>query len=85
MSIPLIEFAYNNSYQSSIQMAPYEALYGRRCKIPLCWSKLVESKALGPDVLQEIEERVATIHNRLKAAFYRHMTYVDLKKGIFNI
>ncbi|KAL4339218.1 hypothetical protein GQ457_08G027450 [Hibiscus cannabinus] len=39
-SIPLVEFAYNNSYQSSIQMAPFEALYGRRCRTPLCWSEL---------------------------------------------
>ncbi|KAK8670133.1 hypothetical protein V6N13_104894 [Hibiscus sabdariffa] len=38
-SIPLVEFAYNNSYQTSIQMAPFEALYGRRCRTPLCWQK----------------------------------------------
>ena len=40
--LPLMEFAYNNSYQSSIEMAPYEALYGRKCRTPLCWYEVGE-------------------------------------------
>ena len=51
--LPLAEFAYNNSYQSSIGMAPYEVLYGRLCKSPLCWTKLGESHFLGPKIVQE--------------------------------
>ena len=46
--IPLIEFSYNNSYQSSIDMAPYEALYGRRYRTPVCWTELNEHKVIGP-------------------------------------
>ena len=46
--IPLIEFSYNNSYQSSIDMAPYEALYGRRYRTPVCWTELNKHKVIGP-------------------------------------
>ena len=56
--IPLVEFVYNNSFQSSIGMAPYEALYGRKCRTPLCWTKLSERKVIGPDLIQETEEKV---------------------------
>ena len=51
--IPLVEFVYNNSFQSSIGMAPYEALYGRKCRTSLCWTKLSEKKIIGPDLFQE--------------------------------
>ena len=47
---PLMKFTYNNSYQSSISMAPYDALYGRKCRTPLCWTKLNEHKVIGPDI-----------------------------------
>ena len=46
--LPLMEFSYNNSYQSSIEMAPYEALYGKKCRTPLCWDEVGERKLLGP-------------------------------------
>ena len=49
--IPLAEFVYNNSFQSSIRMAPYEALYGRKCRTPLCWTELSERKVIGPDLI----------------------------------
>ena len=48
--IPLVEFVYNNSFQLSIGMAPYEALYGRKCRTLLCWTKLSEKKVIGPDL-----------------------------------
>ena len=51
--IPLIEFAYNNSYQSSIGMAPYEALYGRRCRTHVYWTELNEHKVIGPDIVKD--------------------------------
>ena len=50
--VPLGEFAYNNSYQASIQMAPYEALYGRPCRSPLCWTEVGESSITGPDLIR---------------------------------
>ncbi|KAG4182221.1 hypothetical protein ERO13_A09G030833v2 [Gossypium hirsutum] len=56
--LPLIEFAYNNSYQSSIKMTPYEALYGRKCRTPLYWTKLSERKIHGVDLIWETEEKV---------------------------
>ena len=46
--ISLVEFVYNNSFQSSIGMAPYEALYGRKCKTPLCWTELSEKRIIDP-------------------------------------
>ena len=66
--IPLVEFVYNNSFQSSIGMAPYEALYGRKCRIPLCWMELSENKLIGPYLIQETEEKVKMIKERLKVA-----------------
>ena len=48
----LVEFAYNNSYHGSIGMAPYEALYGRKCRSPICWTKVGERKILGPELVQ---------------------------------
>ena len=54
--IPLMEFAYNNSFQSSIGMAPYEALYGRKCRTHVCWTELNEHKLIGPDIVKDTEE-----------------------------
>ena len=59
--IPLMEFAYNNSYQSSIGMALYEALYGRRCRTPMCWTELNEHKIIGPDLVKDMKEKVQII------------------------
>ena len=56
--IPLMEFTYNNSFQSSIGMAPYEALYGRRCRTPMCWTELNEHKIIGPDLVKDAKENV---------------------------
>ena len=66
--ISLVEFVYNNSFQSSIGMAPYEALYGRKCRTPLCWTELSEKKVIGPELIQETEEIVKIIRERLKVA-----------------
>ena len=59
--LPLVEFAYNNSYQASIQMAPYEALYGRPCRSPLCWTKVRESSITGLDLIRDTSEKVSLI------------------------
>ncbi|KAE8664337.1 hypothetical protein F3Y22_tig00112800pilonHSYRG00034 [Hibiscus syriacus] len=78
--LPLAEFAYNNSYQSSIKMAPYEALYGRRCRIHLNWYELKDREVIGPELIQEMEEKVQVIQNNLKAAADRQKSYADLKR-----
>jgi hypothetical protein len=75
--LPFAEFSYNNSYQASLQMAPFEALYGRKCCTPLNWSETGDSKILGPDILQEAKERVHMICEHLKAAQSRQKSYSD--------
>ena len=77
--VPLMEFSYNNSYQSSICMAPYEALYGRRCRTLLCWIELNDPKVNGPDIVKKTEEKVQVIQQRLKVVSDRQKSYVDLK------
>ncbi|KAK8680680.1 hypothetical protein V6N13_109620 [Hibiscus sabdariffa] len=78
--LPLVEFAYNNSYQASIQMAPYEALYGRRCRTPVCWAEAGQKLLPLPDILKGTTEKVKLIRERLKAASDRHKSYADLKR-----
>ena len=75
-----MEFAYNNSYQSSIEMAPYEALYGRKCRIPLCWDEVGERKLLGPEIVQVTTDNVKVIRGRLKIAQDRQKSYVDNRR-----
>ena len=78
--IPLMEFSYNNSFQSSIGMAPYEVLYGRKCRTSVCWTELNEHKVIGPNIVKDTEEKVQVIRKRLKAAGDRQKSYADLKK-----
>ena len=78
--IPLVEFVYNNSFQLSIRMTPYEALYERKCRTPLCWTELSKNKVIGPDLIQETEENVKMIRGRLKVANDRQKSYADMKR-----
>ena len=82
--IALVEFVYNNNFQSSIRMAPYEALDGRKCRTPLCWTELSEKKVIGLDLIQETEEKVKMIKERLRVATDRQKSYADMKKKIFD-
>jgi hypothetical protein len=66
-NLSLVEFAYNNSYQSSLKMAPFEALYGRRCRTPLNWSQPGEREVFGPDLVTEAERKVKLIMKNLEA------------------
>ncbi|KAJ9552748.1 hypothetical protein OSB04_016793 [Centaurea solstitialis] len=78
--LPLVEFAYNNSYHSSIGMAPFEALYGRKCRTPTCWLEAGEKQFAGPEVIQETADKVKGIRERLKAAQDRQKSYADKKR-----
>jgi hypothetical protein len=78
--LPFAEFSYNNSYQASLQMAPFEALYGRKCRTPLNWSETEKSQVFGPDIIREAEEQVQLIRNHLKAAQSRQKSYADSKR-----
>jgi hypothetical protein len=79
-SLPYAEFTYNNSYQSSIKMAPFEALYGRKCRTPLFWNQTGESQLFGPDSIREAERQVEIIRENLKAAQSRQKSYADPRR-----
>ena len=64
----LVEFSYNNSYQESIRMAPFEALYGKKCRKPLNWVEVGDRGYFGPDFIKEAREQVNIIQSHLKAA-----------------
>lgn len=68
---------YNNSYQASIKMAPFEALYGRKCHSPICWDDIRDRGQLGPEILRETTEKVALIRTHIKASQDRQKSYAD--------
>jgi hypothetical protein len=79
-SLPYAEFSYNNSYQASIKMAPYEALYRRQCQTPLFWSQTRESQVFGPEVLMDAEKQIQMVHESLKVAQSRQKSYADKRR-----
>ena len=78
--LPLIGFAYNNSYQASIEMAPYEALYGRKCRTPVCWDEVGERKLIGPEIVQVTTDKINVIREKLKVARDRQKSYADNRR-----
>ena len=78
--LPLVEFAYNNSYQASIGMAPYAALYGRRCRSPLNWDDIGDGELRGRDMLVEAVEVVRTVRDHLRIAQDRYKHWADAKR-----
>ena len=64
----LMEFAYNNSYHATIGMAPFEALYGKSCRSPICWGEIEERKLLGPELVQLTNEFIQKIRARMRTA-----------------
>jgi hypothetical protein len=77
--LPWAEFSYNNSFQASLGMAPFQFLYGRKCRTPLYWSGAHERNHFGPDVVKEAEEQVQIIRENLKIAQDRQKKYYDAK------
>jgi hypothetical protein len=78
--LPLAEFSYNNSYQASLKMAPFVALYGQRCRTLLSWSQTEEHKIFGPDLVIEVEEKVIVIQKNLRVAQFRQKSYFDKRR-----
>ena len=78
--MPLVEFAYNNSYQASIRIAPYEAFYGRPCRSPLCWTEEGESSIIGPDLIRDTSEKVSLIRQHLLTARSRQKSDADVRR-----
>ncbi|GJS24923.1 putative reverse transcriptase domain-containing protein [Tanacetum coccineum] len=77
---PLVKFSYNNSYHVSIKAAPFEALYSRKCRSPVCWAEVGEVQLTGPEIVQETTEKIIQIKQRIQATRDRQKSYVDLKR-----
>ena len=72
--------AYNNSYQANIEMAPFEALYGRKCRTPVCWDEVGERRLVGPKLVQTTSEKVKVVRDNLKIARDRQKSYADNRR-----
>ncbi|GJZ83351.1 putative reverse transcriptase domain-containing protein [Tanacetum coccineum] len=77
--LPLVEFSYNNSYHANIKAAPFEALYGRKCRSPVCWAKVRDVQLTGPEIIYETTEKIAQIRQRLQTARDRQRSYANVR------
>nr|GFC54926.1 putative reverse transcriptase domain-containing protein [Tanacetum cinerariifolium] len=78
--LPLVEFSYNNSYHATIKATPFEALYGQKCRSPVCWTEVGEAQILGPELIQETTKKIVQIKERMQAAHDRKKSYADIKR-----
>ncbi|GKC43174.1 reverse transcriptase domain-containing protein, partial [Tanacetum coccineum] len=78
--LPLIEFSYNNSYHTSIKATPFEALYGRKCRSPVCWAEVEEAQLTGPEIIHETTENIFKIRDRMQATRDRQKSYADKRR-----
>jgi hypothetical protein len=78
--LPLAEFSYNNIYQESLKMSPFEVLYGRRCRTPLNWIESGKKVIFGPDLVDEAEATLHHIQDNLKAAKSRQECYANKRR-----
>jgi hypothetical protein len=84
-SLLYTEFSYNNSYQASLKMSPFEALYGRKCRTPLYWDETGERQFFGPEIIQEAEEQVQMIRENLRTAQSRQKSYADTLRRLLEV
>nr|GFA91067.1 putative reverse transcriptase domain-containing protein [Tanacetum cinerariifolium] len=70
----------HSSYHATIKAAPFEALYGRKCRSPVCWTEVGEAQILGPELIQETTEKIVQINERIQATRDRQKSYADLKR-----
>ncbi|GKE05802.1 putative reverse transcriptase domain-containing protein, partial [Tanacetum coccineum] len=78
--LPLVEFSYNNSYHTSIKAAPFEALYGRKCRSPICWAEVGDSQITGPEIIHETTKKIVQIKSRIQAARDHQKSYADVRR-----
>jgi hypothetical protein len=79
-SLPFAEFSYNNSFQASLRIAPFEALYGWKCRTPLAWSEVGERALFGPAIIEEAEEKVEKLRENLRIAQSRQKSYANKRR-----
>ncbi|GKE16401.1 putative reverse transcriptase domain-containing protein [Tanacetum coccineum] len=77
--LPLVEFSYNNSYHTSIKTALFEALYGPKCRSPICWAEVGDSQLTGPKIIHETTAKIVQIKSSIQAASDRQKSYADVK------
>ncbi|GJS52863.1 putative reverse transcriptase domain-containing protein [Tanacetum coccineum] len=75
--LPLVEFSYNNSYHTSIKVAPFEALYGQKCRSPIYWAKVGDTQITGPEIVHETTKKNIQIKKHIQAARDRQKSYTD--------
>ncbi|GJV03081.1 putative reverse transcriptase domain-containing protein [Tanacetum coccineum] len=80
--LPLVEFSYSNSYHASIKAAPFEALYGRKCRSPVCCAEVGDVQLTGPEIIHETTEKIVQIRQRLQAARDRLRSYANILKRV---
>ncbi|GKA96246.1 putative reverse transcriptase domain-containing protein, partial [Tanacetum coccineum] len=81
--LPLVEFSYNNSYHTSIKAAPFEALYDRKCRSPVCWAKVGEAQLTRPEIIHETTEKIFKIWDRMQVVPEQQKSYVDKRRRPF--
>jgi hypothetical protein len=79
-NLPWAEFSYNNSYLESLKIAPFEVLYGRRCRTPLNWIEPGEKMIFGPNIIEEAETIVRRVQDNLKATKSCQETYANKRR-----
>ncbi|GJT59481.1 putative reverse transcriptase domain-containing protein [Tanacetum coccineum] len=78
--LPLVEFSYNNSYHTSIKVASFEALYGRKYRSPICWAEVRDAQLTGPEIVHETIEKIIQIKKRIQATRDRQKSYADRRR-----
>ncbi|GJT47650.1 putative reverse transcriptase domain-containing protein [Tanacetum coccineum] len=83
--LPLVEFSYNNSYHMSIKAAPFEALYGRKCRSPVCWAEVGEAQLTGPEIIHETTEKIFKIRDRMIGPVAYHLELPQELSRVHNV
>ncbi|GKB36271.1 putative reverse transcriptase domain-containing protein [Tanacetum coccineum] len=79
--LPLVEFSYNNSYHTSIKAALFEAFYGQKCRLPICWAEVGDAQLIGPEIIHETTEKIIQIKRRIQVARDRQKSYADKRRN----
>nr|GEY03172.1 putative reverse transcriptase domain-containing protein [Tanacetum cinerariifolium] len=78
--LPLVEFLYNNSYDTSNKATPFEALYGRKCRSPICWAEVGDRQLTGPEIIHETTKKIVQIKSRIQPARDHQKSYADIRR-----